>query len=32
MKNVLFVKYNRTRKLAYQISTSIYEENGAAYV
>lgn len=32
MKNVLFVKYNRTRKLEYQISTSIYEENGVMYV
>lgn len=32
MKNVLFVKYNRTRKLQYQISTSIYEEEGTTYV
>lgn len=32
MKSVLFVKYNRTRKLAYQISTSIFEENGVTYV
>lgn len=32
MKNVLFVKYNRTRRINYQISTSIYEENGISYV
>ncbi|WP_099466990.1 glycosyltransferase [Konateibacter massiliensis] len=32
MKNVLFVKYNRTRRLKYQISTCIYEENGVRYV
>ncbi len=27
MKNVLFAKYNRTRKKEYQISTCVYEEN-----
>ncbi|MFA9375942.1 MAG: glycosyltransferase [Lachnotalea sp.] len=32
MKDVLFVKYNRTRKQEYQISTSIFEENGSTYV
>lgn len=32
MKNVLFVKYNRTRRLEYQISTSIWEENGTTWV
>lgn len=32
MKNVLFVKYNRTRRTKYQISTCIYEEKGKKYV
>lgn len=32
MKNVLYVKYNRTRRLEFQISTCIFEEDGKTYV
>lgn len=32
MKQVLFVKYTRTRKTEYQISTTIYQENGVKLV
>lgn len=32
MKQVVFVKYNRTRKIKYQISTSIYQEGNTAFV
>lgn len=32
MKNVLYTKYNSTRKPEYQLSTSIIEENGTKYV
>ena len=32
MKQILFVKYNRTRKPEYQIKTEIIRENGNIYV
>lgn len=32
MKNVLYTKYNSTRKPEYQLSTSIIEEDGVKYV
>ena len=32
MKEILFVKYNRTRRPGYQIRTSILEEDGVRYV
>lgn len=32
MKNVLYAKYNRTRKPEFQICTIIYEENGRKWV
>ncbi|KAB1438226.1 glycosyltransferase [Candidatus Galacturonibacter soehngenii] len=32
MKNVLFVKYNRTRRLEFQISTCVFEEGGKTIV